>query len=223
MALFTKPERNEIYDAIARSDLDPVECNLEVSQTIAVLTHNSGSRLEFRVNTNGTKFRVHSVIPDVSDKRDEIGLGITWVAPYVTDWANSVKEGVELIDLWADMRRGQEILSDMQSVDSGNTSFTQDEQRQISAQLREIKEQLKERFELTGEQLEKINERLDEAEEASKRMGRKDWFIYFLGTISALTIATTVVPGVGEHIFTMFIHALGHLFTDGSEPPQILT
>jgi hypothetical protein len=57
---------------------------------------------------------------------------------------------------------------------------------------------LKERFELTGEQLEKINERLDEAEEASKRMGRKDWLIYFLGTISALTIAATVVPGVSS-------------------------
>lgn len=223
MLLFTKPERNEIYEAVARSDLDPAECGLEVFQSSAVLTHNSGSRLEFRVNTNGTKFKVHSVISDVSDKSDEISLEISSVVPYVTDWANTVKGGIELIDLWADMKHGQEILSDIQSVDSGNTSFTQDEQRQISAQLREIKEQLKERFELTGEQLEKINERLDEAEEASKRMGRKDWLIYFLGTISALTIAATVVPGVGEHIFTMFIHALGHLFTDGTEPPQILS
>jgi hypothetical protein len=221
MLLFTKPERNEIYDAIARSDLDPAECDFDVFQSGATLTHNSGSRLEFRVNRTGTQFRVHSVIADVSDEHDELNLDISSVAPYVTDWANQVKQGIELIDLWTEMKHGQEVLSDIQSADSTNTAFTQDEQKQIAAQLQEIKMQLAKRFELTSEQIEQVTEKLDEAEEASKRMGRKDWLIYFLGTISALTIAATVAPGIGEHIFTMFIHALGHLFTGGSEPPQI--
>jgi hypothetical protein len=222
MMLFTKPERNEIYDAIARSDLDPVECDLEVSQSSAVLTHKSGSCLEFRVNTNGTKFRVHSVIADVSDKRDEIGLEISWVAPYVTDWANSVKEGIELIDLWADIRRGQEILSDIEGVDSGNTSFTQDEQKQIAAQLQEVKKELKEQFELSSEQMTRIDERLDQAVEASTRMGRKDWLLLFGGTVFNLIVTDTVTSGVAGHIFTMVIQGLIHLFGTGG-PPQVLT
>jgi hypothetical protein len=122
MLLFTKPERNAIYDAILQSDLDAAECGFEVSDSSATLTHNSGSCLQFRVSPKGGKFRIHSVIVDVSDKSDEIGFEISGVVPYVTDWANSVKEGIELIDLWADMRHGQEILSDIQN-DAGNTSF----------------------------------------------------------------------------------------------------
>jgi hypothetical protein len=64
-------------------------------------------------------------------------------------------------------------------------------------------------------------ERLDEAAEASKRMGRKDWLIYLLGTITGIVITATVPSGLGEHIFTMVIQGIAHLFTGGSEPPQI--
>jgi hypothetical protein len=102
-----------------------------------------------------------------------------------------------------------------------NTPFTEDEQRQIAAQLQKVRKQIGEQFELTGEQLEQINEKLDEATEASTRMGRKDWLIYTLGTITALIITATVAAPVGEHIFNLIIHALGHLFTGGREPPQI--
>jgi hypothetical protein len=111
----------------------------------------------------------------------------------------------------------------MQRTDSNNTPFTQVEQRQIAAQLRAIKEQVKKQFELTSEQMERIEESLDEAAEASKRMGRKDWLIYFMGTISALIITATVTGGVGQHIFAMVIEGLVQLFTGGSEPPRIPT
>ena len=50
--------------------------------------------------------------------------------------------------------------------------------------------------------MEQVEEKLDEAAEASSRMGRKDWFIYFLGTVTALIITSTVAAGVGEHIFS---------------------
>lgn len=85
--------------------------------------------------------------------------------------------------------------------------------------MQEIKNQVREQFALSSEQMERIEERLDEVAEASKRMGRKDWLIYLMGTITALVITATVTGGVGEHILTMVIHALGHLFTGGSEPP----
>jgi hypothetical protein len=120
------------------------------------------------------------------------------------------------------MRRTRELITDVQQADTSNTSFTQDERRQITAQLQEITKHLKEQFELTKEQAERVDEWREEVVEASNRMGRKDWIIYLLGTITALTVAATVPAGVGEHIFTMVIHALGYLFTGGSEPPQIL-
>jgi hypothetical protein len=119
------------------------------------------------------------------------------------------------------MQRGRELIAGIQRTDSGNTRFTQDERSRIEAQLQGIAKQLKAQFVLTNEQADRIDEWRDEVVEASERMGRKDWLIYLLGTITALTIAATVPAGVGEHIFTMVIHALGHLFTGGSEPPQV--
>ena len=89
--------------------------------------------------------------------------------------------------------------------------------------MQEIKKQVKEQFTLSNEQIERVEESLDELVEAGKRMGRKDWLIYFLGTITALIIAATVTAGVGEQISAMVIHGLIHLFTGGSEPPRILT
>jgi hypothetical protein len=116
----------------------------------------------------------------------------------------------------------KESLAEPLSGESSNTPFTLDEQRQIAAQLKAIKEQLRDRFELTDEQITRIDEKLDEVVEASKRMGRKDWLVYFMGSITALIITATVTGGIGEHVITMFVTALGHLFTGGSGPPQIL-
>jgi len=139
----------------------------------------------------------------------------------VTEWANEVKEITDAPDLWAELQRSRELIANIQQADSSNTPFTQSEQQQIAAQLQAIKDQLTEHFELTSERLERVEETLDEVVEASKRMGRKDWLIYFLGSITSLIITATVVAGVGEHILTMVIHGIAHLFTGGSEPPQI--
>jgi chorismate synthase len=101
--------------------------------------------------------------------------------------------------------------------------FTQDEQRQIAAQLQEIRkqlrEQLSEQYKLTSEQLEHIDERINEAAKASERLGRKDWIM----VTYTLIMTATVPAGIGEHIFSMLVHALAHLIIGGSGPPQILT
>ena len=76
--------------------------------------------------------------------------------------------------------------------------------------------------ELTAEQIEHIDARLDEAEEASKRIGRKDWLLLFGGTILNLIVTDTVTPSVAGHIFTTVVHGLIHLFTGAGGPPQIL-
>jgi len=141
----------------------------------------------------------------------------------IREWGNEVKLIADTPDLWAEMRRNRELIAGIQQADSDNTPFTEDEQGKIEARLQAITKQLKEQFELTKEQEERIDEWHDDVVEASTRMGRKDWFIYLLGTVTAVAIAATVPAGAGEHILAMVIHALGYLFTGGAEPPQILT
>jgi hypothetical protein len=219
-------ERNKLYRAIEESSLDPSEFKLTTDEAAVTITHNSGSSFVFAPTTSpflGGSYAVTAIVEDGGTRYYTLRNGMDEIPGRIVEWANKVKETLEAPDLWAEMRRSRELIADIQRADSSNTPFTQDEQRQIAAQLQEITKQVKEQFELTKEQTERIEEWRDEVVEAGTRMGRKDWLIYLLGTITALAIAATVPAGVGEHIFTMVIHALGHLFTGGSEPPRILT
>ena len=223
-----KLEKNKIYIAIERIRLEPTEFRMQEDQNWLALTHeNSGSEFKFFWRAHEFEVRVTKIIYDVVDggHYDRAPYDKTYsmneTADLVTRWADEIKQTAEAPDLRANLEPSKDLIADIQNGDS-NAAFTVDEQRLIALQLQEIKSQLKEQFELTSGQFEQIEKELDEAAEASKRMGRKDWFIYFIGLISTLAIATTVAPGVGEHVFTVFMHALGYLFTGESGPPEIM-
>jgi hypothetical protein len=220
---WTRIDKNKIYSAIQESHLDAAECALSVNGGEVTITHKSGSSFQFYLYST-RKGQVLKATADVVDGTEQefiLEIDIEEITPLIYDWANEVQQVADTPDLWVEMQRSREFIFDVQQTDSGNTLFTEDEQSRIEAQLQEIAKHLKEQFGLTKEQTERIDEWRDEVAEASTRMGRKDWLIYLLGTITALIITATVTAGVGEHILTMVIHSLGHLFT-GGEPPRIL-
>lgn len=223
--LLSREEGNYLYESIQESQLDLAECSLERGDDMGVIKHRSGSSFEIYRDSHGEEFSFRYVILDSGKvfKNFRYGsLPLDYVKHYIIDWANKVKELEDLPDLWAQMERNRELITEIQQTDSDNTPFTQDEQRQISAQLQDIKELIRGQFELTTEQVSQVDEKIDDVIEASKRMGRKDWLIYFLGTITSLIITATVTGGIGEQIIAMVIYALGNLFTGGNAPPQIL-
>lgn len=155
----------------------------------------------------------------VGDGRETFYQGITWenVLLLEREWVNRVRGQ----SAWADSEQAKDAFTAAQDEKTGNSPFTQDEQRQITAQLQDVKRYLTEELNLPDDRIGKIEEELDEVAEAGKRMGRKDWIVYLLGTITALVITATVAAPVGEHIFTMVIHGLAHLFTGRNGPPPI--
>jgi hypothetical protein len=221
MAL-TKLDRNRIYKAIASSSLSPTEFELEDTETLATITHNLGSTFKFR--TDKTRDRNYEIEFNIVDggSEDFTATNLSQVATHIQSWANQVALAAAA-DHWEEMRRRREAVSVIEAPEAENTQFTEDERRQITAQIGKVKKHVREQFELTSAQLERIDEKLDEVAEASKRMGRKDWFVFLLGTITALIITATVTAGVGGHILNMVIQGIAHLFTGGNEPPQILT
>jgi hypothetical protein len=227
--MLTKRDRNKIYEAIDLYGLDPARFNLEDTGDKVVITHNSGSTFEFTCKNKRfpdraydlDRYQVKAFVPEGIDQASNAATIDYLTVVDIPNWLEAIRLTVDTPDYWAEIQRGRELLTNIDQTDSANTPFTEDEQKHISAQLREIKEQLKEESGLSLEQVERIEEKLDDAAEASMRLGRKDWLIYFLGTITALIITATVSAGVGEHIFTLVIHALAHLFTGGSEPLQI--
>jgi hypothetical protein len=222
--ILTKRDRNQIYETIVTLKLDPAEFDLEDNGKKVVITHNSGSTFKFDAPTDlitGGTYFFRAMVPNVVDKQAAARGINNLLAGEIYRWLDTIRLTVGTPDYWEEMRSRRELIANIEQADTDNTPFTENEQRQIVTRLQEIKNQVREQFELTGEQMEHIEEQLDEAAEASKRMGRKDWLIYLLGTVTALIITATVTAGVGEHIFSMVIHALGHLFTGGNEPPQI--
>jgi hypothetical protein len=220
---WTRIDKNKIYIAIQESHLNAAECALSVNGGEVKITHKSGSSFIFYLYSTrrGQVVKAEADVVDGAEQEFILEIDIEEITPLVYDWANEIQQVADTPDLWVEMRRSQEFIFDVQQTGSGNTPFTQDEQGGIEGQLHEIARHLKEQFELTEEQAERIDEWRDEVTKASMRMGRKDWLIYLLGTITALIITATVTAGVGEHILTMVIHGLGHLFT-GGEPPHSL-
>jgi hypothetical protein len=102
-----------------------------------------------------------------------------------------------------------------------NIPFTNAEQAAISAQLNEVKSYLKESLSLTREQFAEVEARINEAEAASRRLGRKDWLLLFIGTTTTLYVTGMVPPTVVQHITAMVLQGLGHLFGIGGGPPPL--
>ena len=72
--------------------------------------------------------------------------------------------------------------------------------------------------ELTADQLSEVNDRLDEMEQASRRLGRKDWLLMFNGAVFSLILTDTITPSVAQRIIMLGLQGLGHLFGIGGPP-----
>jgi hypothetical protein len=99
-----------------------------------------------------------------------------------------------------------------------NTAFTPDERAEITIQLKAIRDSVRKTYKLTAEQIAAIDNRLDEAEEASKRLGRKDWKTVFYGIVFGLIVNDAIPPDVAQHIFTGVLHGLAHWLGTGVPP-----
>jgi len=229
--MLNKREKNRIYEVITKNEFDPAEFDLDDNGDKITITHNSGSVFEVSFKAgeaafleeygiDNSRFEYKFSVTEGNSKTGGTSSIELVTTLYMPDWLKEIHLTVEVPDYWEELKRGQESVAVIRRDDFGNTPFTEDEQRQISAQLQEIKDQL-ENFQLSGKQMTQVQQTLDKLEDASHHLGRKDWLIIVITTISPLVVGDIVTPGVARHIFTMIINGLIHLF--GGGPPQILT
>jgi hypothetical protein len=223
--MLSKRERNQLYETIVTEGLDPAEFSLEDKFFRVVITHNSGSTFKFSPGMGssraGSRFQVTAHVADGSDQT-VMETNVEDMTHYsFLHWLTEVRATVGAPDYWEQMQRSQESIAVIRNGEFGNAPFAEDERRQIAAQFLEIQIKFNQ-FQLPLEQRSQVEERLDELEAASCRLGRKDWLIMLMTTLSPVVISDTLTPGLSRHIFTMAINDLIHLFTAGREPPQIL-
>lgn len=212
-----KSERNLIFQALVEAGIDPATCELSIGEKL-VLTHpSSNSSFIAACGTGHSYFWGEICVGE--DPPDEFNRA-TWdnVAGYAHQWAKDVAQYVGTPDLWADLQGAKEVLGAGQHEAMENTPFTPAEQAEITRVIRQIKASLKENTELTAKQLSRIEDRLDEAEEASRRIGRKDWLLLFSGTIFTLIVTDCLTPDVAQQVLMVTLHGLSHLFLGGIKP-----
>lgn len=124
-------------------------------------------------------------------------------------------------DLWVELTQVPEILAAPRGAEAANALFTPAEQAEISTRLDAIKEYVREHFKLTAAQMSAIEQGLDEVNEASTRVGRKDWTVMLNGTLLSLIASELVPPHVVQSVFHMVIAGIGHIFGIGSPTPVI--
>ncbi len=143
------------------------------------------------------------------------------VPPLAKKWAQKTIEVAEEYastpDLWAELEQSKRLLA----APHENTPFTKTEQIQISNQIHQIKNYILITYELTVERLSDVEERLDHIEEASRRLGRKDWLVLFNGAVFSLILADLIPPQAAQHILVLALHGIGHLFGLGGPPTPL--
>lgn len=119
LMVLTKLERNQVFEAIAVSDLDPAEFSLNDSDRTVTITHNSsGSTFSFWESVGRSSFQIEYAVADDGDYMGVRDRNIKEVTPTITVWANTIKAITETPDLWTELQRSRELVVDIQLADT---------------------------------------------------------------------------------------------------------
>lgn len=96
-----------------------------------------------------------------------------------------------------------------------NTLLGPLERSDIDDRFQKLMERLtktQETLKLTTEQLRMIQTTLDTTRKESSRIGRKDWLLFGIGTLTTLAISGAFSPAAAVYLAKLFIHEVAHLF-----------
>lgn len=228
--MLTKRERNLIFEIVVENGLEVGSCELlDPSHYLVLRSHTHQATIQHEATSSHFTFwRSDQGQGYVS--QSDVG-GADWSARpatswdelmgYIADWAREVAYETETPDLWLEMQQMQEVMAAAQSADASNAPFTPDEQDEIAYTLDEIRHFVLESFDLTAEQFDAVDQRLDDVEEASTRLGRKDWATILIGAMVSTGMTDAVPPGVIQTVLTTLLHGIGHILGFGAPPPEI--
>lgn len=124
-------------------------------------------------------------------------------------------------DLWAELQRQREILTETRYDEIGNTPFTSEELGEIAEQLRQLKEYVCKAYTLSEAQMLHLEAKLDDVAAAARRMGRKDWALWVAGALLGAFVQGVLPPEVVQDIVRMTVNGLGYLLGDRGTWPLL--
>jgi hypothetical protein len=195
--LLSKDRRNEIFNALVSAGFDPRD--FEISGEI--ITHRpTGSTLSV-----GRAGHEHFItVSRVGDRDSAQKVGVLWptVIETLWQWANAVEQDAAEPDLWAELVSETAVVGLVSGPGVENAPFTHAERSEVLSQLREIREYAARSLDLTESQTRELNGRLGYLEEASERLGRKDWANIALGTVISMVTAAIIPASDVRNVLT---------------------
>lgn len=142
-----------------------------------------------------------------TDEDREMRIGLTWpgVLASARSWLGELRTEVGSQDLWATILTEQRAIAALAGPDQENTVFSTLEQQRIRSALDEVQEQVRSSQALTTGQVQLVLTRLEEVQAATSRLGRKDWIVYVMGSLTSAAISAALAPDAARGLF----HAVG--------------
>ena len=129
---------------------------------------------------------------------------------YFQGWLGELKKFILAIeehsatpDLWSGVHSQEALVQRLNSASLGNLDFSVDEQKYIAVQLRELAAFIQATNAVEKSQLEEIKSRFKYLEEASTRIGRKDWLNILFATLVAIVVSVVLPPEMFDSLYNL--------------------
>jgi hypothetical protein len=107
-----------------------------------------------------------------------------------------------LPDLWSEVAAISKAAA-LARAGLENTAFTPDEQSRIEVSLHDFARQVQEHNLLAEDQIDLLNRQVANLVEASRRLGRKDWLVFLLGSLVTLAASAGFSPEVANMVIKL--------------------
>jgi hypothetical protein len=208
--MLVKYKRNDIFETIESSGLDPGEFDL-VDDDAGVRIKHRWSGSYFIIGGDAGNYASHYVVGDGPDWPYEVYSWAT-LMERIRRWLGEVKHDLETPDLWAELRSDTELLEATSDETRENTPFTPSEQKEIARSLQGLGEDAKRTYALSAAQEQELDAKLDYLVDAAGRLGRTDWRGVFVGVMVSLVLSGVLPPESVRHILLALLRGIGHLY-----------
>jgi hypothetical protein len=213
-SLLLKSHRNEVFLAIKERQLNPLEFEWhEVASD-----QSDDTKVSLLVHRPTTLYFLFDVLERLPHCTYSPGTDRTVAVEYPGDWEgqfnhckkwlDNLKREIDEPDLWATVTEEKQLVASA-SADIENAPFSAGEMQRISIAITEMRTYVVQTGNPTEQQLQFISARLAYLEDASKRLGRKDWLTLAVGVITNIVVGVALAPDAARELFRMAGRLLG--------------
>lgn len=193
-----------------------------MKQSVIVVRENSSERLDFANlilsvrTTYGSKSEVVVGCPGLPNVVDEVKIGDAILFETYNDGVFEFRalsmdaHQIQLLISQISPRLG--IVGGFVDDDQSNTPFTSMELDKVAASIKHLQDDIKQIQNVTPEQLKLIDRKLKDMQDASQRLGRKDWINYVAGTLTTMCVSAAFAPETSKALFKAVDSAFRWLF-----------